>query len=190
MAKRRVPIGEPKKCTVCQQTFPNTEAYFWRNRKDDPLSLMAKCKTCQRKEGADYRKANPEKSHERAHRHYYKDIEKSRAQTCARVMRHYDTHHRSKDSRCLPAPGEPKECSGCQQPFPYTPQYFPRLHKGDDLHLSAKCKSCAAKKQRDWAAKNPEKVRAHSRRHYYKDLEASHAEQKRSRMRRKTKQAT
>lgn len=90
MSKHVLPIGTLKRCTGCKEIFPNTTDYYWRKKKGDDLHLQSKCITCKRLAHANWRKLHTEKAHERAHRHYYKDIEKTRAQLRERAKRHAD----------------------------------------------------------------------------------------------------
>jgi hypothetical protein len=94
MAKRFVALGEPKTCTGCGETFPNTLEYFYRTKKGQDIRLKAKCITCDKAQHADWRKRNPEKSRERGRRFHQRDIEKKRKQVMVRVNRHYEKHPR------------------------------------------------------------------------------------------------
>ncbi len=60
------PIGnasETKVCTVCHRELPATLQNFPR-QKTGKFGLRSKCKLCHRREVAEYRKANPEKTKE------------------------------------------------------------------------------------------------------------------------------
>ena len=86
--RKRVPIGEPKQCTVCKRIFPYTPEHFHRKYKGDDLHLFSKCKNCERKRYAAWRRRNPAKARERCNRWYHNNIEKARAQVLERVRRH------------------------------------------------------------------------------------------------------
>lgn len=104
MARRLIPVGEPKKCTACGEIFPNTTDYFYRKHKSDDIHLASKCINCMKIQHANWRKNNPEKARERAHRFHDNNLEKVREQTRKRVMKHYykdidKTHERQRKQR-------------------------------------------------------------------------------------------
>lgn len=99
-----------RKCTQCEEWFPETIEYFYMHNKSKPeKGYQAECKVCARKRSFENKWANIEKAHEADRKYKEKHKEKIKREKKIWVEKNYERHIETREKWFLKNPDKVKE---------------------------------------------------------------------------------
>ena len=162
-----ITIDNLKQCTKCKEWKRATNEFFG-SHKTGALGLHSQCRSCvckrvrewgkanpERKKESElkWRKANPEREKESSRRWY--KVNKEQVKESSRKRYEISKEQAKETGRNMITIDNQKQCGECKEWEPATNEFFGSQKKGA-LGLSAKCRRCISK----WQRENPEKVAA------------------------------